>query len=75
MPLTESRTSYDPYRLIAEVSDLLAARGVSATLQPNHLGDALSGAGTLLRALGVAPMLDSISALERSAAKVWSDQD
>jgi hypothetical protein len=75
MPNTETRASYDPYLLITEVSDILTAKGIPATVQPGQLGDALGGAGMLLRALCVAPTLDSITALERSAAKVWNDQD
>jgi hypothetical protein len=74
MPQTEPKTSYDPYQLISDVTELLAERGIAAATRPGELGEALGGAGMLLRALGVAPMIDSATALERSIDKVWSDQ-
>lgn len=66
---------YDPNQLIKDVAELLRARGVDAELPPGYLGEALAGAGTLLRVLGVTPALNTIDAFERSAAKVWSEEN
>jgi hypothetical protein len=66
--------SYDPYELIAVVVDHLTTQGRQAAIHPGARGEALAGAGTLLRALGVAPMIDSVTALERSRDRVRSDE-
>lgn len=66
---------YDPHRLVTDVLQLLRDQGVTAELAPGQLGDAVGGAGMLLRSLGVRPALDMIDAFARSADKVWSDDD
>lgn len=67
--------SYDPHRLVHDVVEMLRTRGVHAELPAGYLGEALGGAGTLLRVLGVTPALDTIEAFERSAARIWSEDD
>lgn len=73
--MTTHRQSYDPYKLIDEVTALLRDRGLSPALPSGNAGKALGGAGTLLRALGVEPLMDPVDSLRISASRVWSEED
>ena len=37
--------------------------------------EALGGAGMLLRALGVQPLMDAFDSFERTGSRVWSEED
>lgn len=73
--MTTARQSYDPYKLIDEVTDLLRARGLSPELREGGTGEALGGTGQLLRALGVEPLVDAVDSFARSSSRIWSDED
>lgn len=73
--MTTARQSYDPYKLINEVTDILRASGVDAKTLPGHSGDALAGAGQLLRALGVEALMDPVDSFDRAGSRVWSEED
>lgn len=51
-----SSTSYDPRKLIADVTKLLEERGVSVDPARGSADDRFAGAGSLLRGLGVDPL-------------------
>jgi hypothetical protein len=70
-----ARQTYDPYRLIEEVAALLRDRSLDPDVAKGHAGDALGGAGMLLRAFGIAPLMDSVDAYKLSVSKVWSEED
>jgi hypothetical protein len=67
--------SYDPYKLIDEVTELLRSRGLEPQLPPEAMGEALGGVGKLLRALGIAPLMDPVDSLRISTSRVWSEED
>jgi hypothetical protein len=73
--MTTARQSYDPYKLIDEVTELLRERGLSPAIPPGSAGEALGGAGMLLRALGVQPLMDAFDSFERTGSRVWSEED
>ena len=73
--MTTSRQSYDPYKLIDEVTALLRDRGFTPELAAGDAGQALGGAGQLLRALGVEPLMNYVDSFERVSSRVWSDMD
>jgi hypothetical protein len=73
--LTPPQQTYNPCRLIDEVAALLRDRGVDPIIAKGSVGDALGGAGMLLRALGVAPLMDAADAYRISISKVWSEED
>jgi hypothetical protein len=68
-----TRQSYDPYQLIDAVTELLRRNGLSPEIAKGNAGMALAGAGQLLRALGVAPLMNPIDAAQHSMKKVWSE--
>lgn len=72
---TPQQQIYNPYRLIEEVTELLRDRGLDPYVAEGRGGDALGGAGMLLRALGIAPLMEADDAFRMSAAKVWSEED
>jgi hypothetical protein len=72
---TPQQQIYNPYRLIEEVTELLRDRGLDPYIAPGNAGDALGGAGMLLRALGIAPLMEAEEAFRTSAARVWSEED
>jgi SAICAR synthetase len=55
--MTPQQQIYNPYHLIEEVAELL--RGLDPYVAEGHAGDALGGAGRLLRAFGIAPLMDA----------------
>jgi len=65
---------YDPNKLVAEVQDLLASRGLTA-----EITDATAtqvGASSLLRGLGFMPAIDAVDAYARTAeAGPWPEAD
>lgn len=73
--MTDSRRSYDPYRLIREVAELLHEHGLSAEIPKGNAGIALGGAGMLLRAFEVEPSMEAVDAYAHSLRTVWSDED
>lgn len=73
--MTTPRQSYDPYKLIDEVAALLRERELSPGLPSGHAAEALSGAGTLLRALSIEPLMYSVDGLRISISRVWSEED
>jgi hypothetical protein len=73
--MTTARQSYDPYKLIDEVTALLRDRGLSPELPQGSASEALGGAGKLLRALGVEPLMDPVESFRRSGSRVWSEED
>ena len=73
--MTTARQSYDPYKLIDEVTTLLRERGLDPELPRGRAGEALGGAGMLLRALGIAPLMEAEEAFGTSAGRVWSEED
>jgi hypothetical protein len=56
---------YNPYHLIEEVAVLLRERGLEPDIPEGRLGQAVAGAGMLLRAFGVTPGMDVVETLER----------
>jgi hypothetical protein len=65
---------YDPNTLLAEVQELLAARGLDAEITDSVT--AQTGAAMLLRGLGVTPAIDAVDAYARNdAAGPWADAD
>jgi hypothetical protein len=64
---------YDPYLLIRDVKTLLEERGLQPTIPSGSLGQALGGAGMLLRAMGISPALSVEESYERTLDKVWDD--
>jgi hypothetical protein len=73
--MTTARQSYDPYKLIDEVTTLLRERGLDPELPRGRAGEALGGAGMLLRALGVQPLMDAFDSFQRTGSRVWSEED
>jgi hypothetical protein len=73
--MTTARQSYDPYKLIDEVTALLRERGLSPELPTGSAGEALGGAGKLLRALGVEPLMNIAESFERTSSRIWSEED
>lgn len=71
--MTERRHSYNPYKLIDEIVDLLRSNGVDANSQPGHVSEAVAGTGQLLRSLGVEPLMDPLDSFERTNSRVWSE--
>jgi hypothetical protein len=67
--------SYDPHRLVEEVRELLEARGLTPHLVDGGKGQAIAGAGQLLRALGITPGLDHVEAMARAMDKPWAAMD
>ncbi|MPZ63970.1 MAG: hypothetical protein GEU83_00075 [Pseudonocardiaceae bacterium] len=53
--MTAAGQSYDPYHLINDVTELLRSHGLNPEVAHGNAGEALGGAGMLLRALGVEP--------------------
>lgn len=72
--MTTARQSYDPYKLIDEVTALLRDRGLSPEQPKGGAGEALGGAGQLLRALGVEPLMDPVDSFQRTSSRVWSEE-
>ena len=56
--------TYDPYKLIEDVRALLADRGLTPDCIEGMAGDRLAGASTLLRGLGVEPLMAPEDALD-----------
>lgn len=73
--MTTSRQSYDPYKLINEVAALLRDYGLSAELSSSSASEALGGAGKLLRAFGIEPLIDPVESFHRVNSRVWSEED
>lgn len=73
--MATTRQSYDPYHLINDVQELLRSHGLEPHVAPGNAGEALGGAGMLLRSLGVEPLMDPVDAYKHSLNKVWSDCD
>jgi hypothetical protein len=67
--------TYDPYVLINDVIRLLRNSGLRPRIEKGSAGNALGGAGMLLRALGVQPRMDAADAYRSSISKVWSEED
>jgi hypothetical protein len=65
---------YDPNKLIAEVQDLLASRGLTPEITDTTAAQV--GAGSLLRGLGVVPAIDAVDAYARTdGAGSWPEAD
>jgi hypothetical protein len=65
---------YDPNRLIAEVQDLLASRGLTAEIADTTAAQV--GASSLLRGLGFTPAIDAVDAYSQIlAAGPWPEAD
>ena len=72
--MPDSYRSFDPYKLIDDVIDHLRSNGIDAKTLPGRGGEALAGAGQLLRALGVEPLMDPIDSFKRTSSRVWSEE-
>jgi hypothetical protein len=57
------------------VTTLLRERGLDPELPRGRAGEALGGAGMLLRALGVQPLMDAFDSFQRTGSRVWSEED
>lgn len=65
---------YDPNRLLAEVQELLASRGLTAEITDSIT--AQSGAGMLLRGLGIMPAIPAEDNYMRSLSQTsWPETD
>jgi len=65
---------YDPNTLIAEVQELLAARGLEAEITDSVT--AQTGASMLLRGLGITPAMDAVDAYAHSLSSgSWPEAD
>lgn len=65
---------YDPHKLIAEVQDLLASRGLAAEI--TDATAAQVGASSLLRGLGYMPAIAAVDAYPQIlAAGPWPEVD
>jgi len=65
---------YDPNTLLAEVQELLAARGLEVEITDSVT--AQTGAAMLLRGLGVTPAMDAVDAYARSfSSGSWPETD
>ena len=65
---------YDPYKLTAEVQDLLRSHGLDPQLTDSSL--AYTGAGMLLRGLGTTPGLEAVDAYRQSLDNgPWPEAD
>jgi hypothetical protein len=64
---------YDPYALISDVKSWLESKGLHPEIPSGGLGRALGGAGSLLRAMGIAPLLSAEESYKRTLDKVWDD--
>ncbi len=73
--MTAARQSYDPYHLINDVTELLRSHGLNPDVARGKAGEALGGAGMLLRALGVEPLMDPVDSYKHSLQRVWTDWD
>lgn len=62
--MTTAGHSHDPYHLINDVTELLRSQGLNPEVARGDAGEALGGAGMLLRALGVEPLMDPIDSLQ-----------
>lgn len=69
--------TYDPAKLVSAVEQLLQEAGVSPDLDTEGYGrvGALSGAGMLLRGLGVTPAVDAVDHYRRTDSGSWEDAD
>jgi hypothetical protein len=65
--------TYDPAKLIDEVSDLLRTRGLSPAFPDGRSVDATIGASMLLRGLGVFPATPADAAYARSTDLIWGE--
>ena len=65
---------YDPNKLLGEVQELLASRGLDAGITDTLA--AQTGACQLLRGLGITPAIDATDAYSRSVAiGPWPEAD
>lgn len=65
---------YDPNKLVAEVQDLLEARGLTIRIA-DHAAAQIA-ASALLRSLGVMPAIDAVEAYARTDdAGSWAEAD
>ncbi|MDF5758650.1 hypothetical protein [Spongiactinospora sp. TRM90649] len=63
---------YDPYQLIREVGFMLSHNGLEVNELPEgKLGEALAGAGQLLRAYGITPSMDVRDTFDRRLPPSW----
>ena len=65
--------TYDPYKLIEQVRELVQASG--AEIQPTDEREALIGASQLLRSMGVFPAVDAVDFYARGDSASWSEAD
>lgn len=65
--------TYDPYKLIEQVRELVQASG--ADVQPTDERQALIGASQLLRSFGVFPAVDAVAFYRRGDSASWPEAD
>lgn len=65
--------TYDPYKLIEQVRELVQAAG--ADVQPTDERQALIGAGQLLRSIGVFPAVNTVAFYARGGHASWPEAD
>jgi hypothetical protein len=64
---------YDPYVLIQDVKSWLEDKGLNPVVPTGGMGQALGGAGMLLRAMGIFPALSPEESYRRTLDKVWDE--
>ena len=65
--------TYDPYKLIDQVRELLQADGIE--VQPTNEREAQVAAGQLLRSMGVFPAVDAVAFYRRGDSASWPEAD
>jgi hypothetical protein len=65
--------TYDPYKLIQQVRELVQASG--AEIQPTDEREALIGASRLLRSIGVFPAVDAVDFYAHGDSASWPEAD
>jgi hypothetical protein len=73
MAPTTERQIYDPNQLVRDVEGLLRAYGLNPHVAEGKAGEALGGAGMLLRAMGITPAMHATDSYERSMNKLWGE--
>jgi hypothetical protein len=66
---------FDPYRLVEEVQFLLREQGLDPGAIPGEYGLSVTGAGMLLRGLGITPGVEMLDGLADTMDRPWPDRD
>jgi hypothetical protein len=71
----ERHQFYDPYRLVEEIQFLLREQGLNPRAIPGEPGLSVTGAGMLLRGLGITPGVEMLDGLANTMDRLWPDRD